>query len=284
MAITNFVPDVWSANILSNLSVASVAKAITNTDYQGDASQGDSVKITSFTDPAISAYTAHSNLTVEDVDDASQALLLNQFQSFAFEVDDLEKAQSVDGGKVLSTQLQRAAYGLANVLDAYVLTAMGTGASASAPDHQIAEATISTASDAYDAMVDWSVLLDESDVPEQDRFVVVTPGFYGKVLKDSRFIAAGDSAGSVARANGRVGQAAGFEVFKSNNLPDGPGAGAGKSMIAGSRSATTLAEQVRSVEAARMELRFADLVKGLHVYGAKVTRDSSLVSADIIIS
>jgi len=284
MAITNFVPDVWSANVLENLSRVSVAAAVTNNDYEGDASNGDSVKITSFTDPSITAYVAHADITVEAVTDATRALALDQFQSFAFAIDDIEKAQSVDGGKVLETQLRRAAYGLANVLDTYVLAAIGTGASASAPDHQIAEATISTAADAYDALVDWSVLLDEADVPEQDRYAVLTPALYGKLLKDDRFVAAGDAAGSDARANGRVGQAAGFEVYKSNNLPDGPGAGAGTSMLAGSRSACTLAEQVRSVEAGRQELRFNDFVKGLHVYGAKVTRDTAIVSADIIVS
>ena len=87
-----------------------------------------------------------------------------------------------------------------------------------------------------------------------------------------------------SRQNGRVGQAAGFEVLKSNNLPDGPGAGAGKSMIAGYRGATTLAEQIVSTEAFRLEKRFADGVKGLHVYGTKVTRPTGLVVADVIVS
>ena len=79
-------------------------------------------------------------------------------------------------------------------------------------------------------------------------------------------------------------EAAGFTVYKSNNLPDGAGAGAGKAMIAGSTIATTLAEQIVSVEAGRMEKRFADFVKGLHVYGVKVTRPTGLVVADVIVS
>ena len=106
----------------------------------------------------------------------------------------------------------------------------------------------------------------------------------GKLLKDTRFVGAGDDAGAATRANRRVGQAAGFDVYKSNNLPAGPGAGAGTYQIAGSRYATTLAEQVRSVEAYRVEKKFADGVKGLHVYGALATRPTALVAADIIIS
>lgn len=285
MAITNFVPDIWSARILTALSRSAVAAGVCNRDYEGDITGGgDSVKITNFTDPTIGTYTRHTDITIEDVDDATQSLLIDQLKYFAFEVDDVEKAQAVNGGAVMATATQRASYGLKNVLDAFVFTTMAAGASASAPDHQIAEATISTAAAAYEAIVDWGVLLDSADVPEEDRFVVVTPAFHGKLLKDDRFVKAGDDASAATRANGRVGEAAGFEVFKSNNLPDGAGAGAGKAMIAGSRSATTLAEQIVSVEAGRMEKRFADFVKGLHVYGAKVSRPTALVVADVIVS
>ena len=285
MAVTNFVPDIWSARILTALSRRSVANGVVNRDYEGDISRmGDSVKITNFVDPTIGNYTAHSDITIEDVDDATQSLLINQAKYFAFEVDDLEKAQAVNGGAVLATATERASYGLKNVLDAFILTTMAAGASASGPDHQVAEATISTASDAYDALVDWGVLLDNADIPEEERFAVLTPSFHGKLLKDSRFIAAGDAKGAETRSSAYVGMAAGFELYKSNNLPDGPGAGAGKSQIAGYRGATTLAEQIVEVEADRMEKRFADLVKGLHVYGARVTRPSGLVVADVIVS
>ena len=283
MAVTNFVPDIWSARILENLSKVSVAGGVVNRDYEGDTTTGDSVKITSITDPTITAYTG-SDLTLEDIDDATQSLALDQKQSFNFYLDDVERAQAVNGGAILQAAIDRASYGLANVLDAYVLNLMAAGASNSTPDHDIAEATISTVTDAYDALVNWGVLLDEADCPQDNRFVVVTPSFYGKILKDSRFISAGDNAAAETRANGRVGQAAGFDVYKSNNLPDGPGAGAGKYQIAGSRSATTLAEQVRSVEAFRVEKKFGDGVKGLHVYGAKATRATCLVAADIIVS
>lgn len=285
MAVTNFVPDIWSARILTQLSTKHVAKAVCNTDYEGEIRNGgDSVKITSFTDPTISTYTAHSDLTIEDIDDTSQSLLIDQLKSFSFEMDDVEAAQAKDGAGALAEVTRRAAYGLADTLDAYVLTTMAAGASAAAPDHQVAEATISTASDAYVALVDWSVLLDQADVPDEDRFAVVTPAFHGLLLQDDRFVKSGTDSAAATLANGRVGSAAGFQIFKSNNLPAGAGAGAGTAMIAGYKGATTLAEQIVKVEAARMEKRFADLVKGLHVYGVKVTRSTGLVVADVIVS
>jgi hypothetical protein len=288
MAVTNFVPDIWSALILQNLSRRAVAGGIVNRDYEGDIRRaGDSVKITNFVDPTIGTYTAHTDITIEDVDDATQSLLINQQKYFAFEVDDIEKAQSVNGGAVLNTSITRASYGLKNVLDAFLFTTIAAGASAAGPDHQVAENTVNlttTPSAAYDKIVSWGVLLDQADIPEEDRYAVVTPAFYAGLLKDSRFIAAGDGPSAASRLNGRVGEAAGFDIYKSNNLADGAGAGAGKAMIAGYRGATTLAEQIISVEAFRLEKRFADGVKGLHVYGAKVTRPTGLVVDDVIVS
>jgi hypothetical protein len=283
MAVTNFVPDIWSARILTNLSKTSVAAGICNRDYEGDASVGDSVNITSIVDPTITAYTG-ADMTAEDIDDATRALLLNQKQSFNFFLDDVERAQAVNGGAILTEAINRASYGLSNVLDSYVLGLMGTGASAAAPDHQVAEATINTAAGAYDSLVAWNILLDQADVPEENRFAVITPALYGYLLKDARFVGDGSDQGATVRANGKVGMAAGLEIFKSNNLPAGPGAGAGTSMLVGSRYATTLAEQVRSVEAYRVERKFADGVKGLHVYGARVIRPTAIVSADVIVA
>jgi hypothetical protein len=80
-----------------------------------------------------------------------------------------------------------------------------------------------------------------------------------------------------------VGSAAGFSLRKSNNAPNGPGAGAGKLVIAGYDGAVTFAEQIASVEAGRLEKRFADFVKGLHLYGSKVVRPTGLAAADVII-
>jgi hypothetical protein len=283
MAVTNFVSDIWSARILSNLSKFHVAGAICNRDYEGDTASGDSVKITSITDPTITAYTG-ADMTPEDIDDATRSLLLDQKQSFNFYLDDVERAQSVNGGAILQEAIDRASYGLANVLDAYVLANLATDASAAAPDHKIAEATISTSSDAYDLLVNMAVLLDEANVEQGSRWAVITPALYGKILKDTRFVGSGDAVAAGVRSNGLVGSAAGLRIYRSNNLPAGPGAGAGTAMLAGSTSCSTLAEQVRSVEAYRVEKKFADGVKGLHVYGHKVTRATAVVTADVIVS
>lgn len=281
MAISAFKPEVWSAELLVALEKSLVygATGVVNRSYEGDISQyGDTVHIVNLADPTIGTYTAHTDITIEDVDDAEQLLLIDQSKYFAFEVDDIEKRQA--RGDVMSEQARKAAYLLRDVADQHVAAKMAAGVSAG---NILAEATLATAASAYDKLVDMAVVLDEDNVPTEGRWVVVTPKFHGLLLKDTRFIAAGDESGAGVRANGVIGSAAGFSIRKSNNAPDGPGAGAGKLVIGGYDGAVTFAEQIASVEAFRLEKRFADGVKGLHLYGSKVVRPTGLVAADVII-
>lgn len=280
MAITNFIPEVWSAKLLTALEKSLVygAAGVVNRDYEGEISQyGDTVHITNLVDPTIGTYTAHTDITIEDVDDATQALTITQSPYFAFEVDDIEKRQARGG--VLDEQARRAAYLLRDKADQYVAGLMATGVD---PGNVIAEATV-TADTAYETLVDLSTTLSEDNVPFEGRWAIVTPKFYGLLLKDQRFVAAGDEAGAATRSNGVVGSAAGLSIRVSNNAPDGPGAGAGKLIIAGTSIATTYAEQIAKVESFKMERRFNEAIKGLHLYGAKVVRPTALAAADVIV-
>lgn len=282
MAVTNFIPDLWSARLLVALRKAHVAGNLVNRDYEGEISrEGDTVKITSINDVTIGTYTAHTDITVEDIDDATRALLIDQAKYFAVELDDIEAAQQKKGGRsALDQAVDNAAYQLRDVSDAFLLSTMSTAVQGTAND--LGTVAIHTDSrKLYEAFVDLSVVLDESNVPEEARFAVVKPSVYGRLLKLDEFIAAGDALGAATRTNGYVGEVAGLSIYKSNNMPTVTDAAAtGGAVIAGSRIATTYAEQIVSVEGARMEKRFADMVKGLHVYGAKVVRPTALATVE----
>ena len=281
MAISAFKPEVWSAELLVALEKSLVygATGVVNRNYEGEISQyGDTVHIVNLADPTIGTYTAHTDITIEDVDDADSTLIIDQSKYFAFEVDDIEKRQA--RGDVMGEQARKAAYLLRDVADQHLASVMAAGVDAG---NLIAEQTLASASDAYDTLVDLGVRLDEDNVPSEGRWAVITPAFHGLLLKDSRFIAAGDESGASVRTNGVVGSAAGFSLRKSNNAPAGPGVGAGKLVIAGYSGAVTFAEQIAKVEGGRMEKRFADFVKGLHLYGSKVVRPTGLAAADVII-
>lgn len=279
MAISNFIPELWSARLLVSLRKAHVAGALVNTDYEGEIKrQGDTVHVTNLTAPTIGTYTKHTDITIEDVDDDTASLVINQSRYFAFEVDDLEKAQQVAGGNALATQLDAAAYGLRDAADAFLLDTMQNAVQGTSNDLGTVDISGTGGNElVWDSIVDLSVKLDESNVPSEGRFVVLSPSLHGRLLKDSRFVAAGDVRGADTRASGFIGQVAGLDIYKSNNMPAvvDTNATAGHA-LAGHRMATSFAEQIVSVEGFRMEKRFADAVKGLHVYGAKVFRPTAL--------
>lgn len=281
MAISAFKPEVWSAELLVSLEKSLVygAAGVVNRNYEGEISQyGDTVHIVNLADPTIGTYTAHTDIVIEDVDDVDSTLVIDQSPYFAFEVDDIEKRQA--RADVLGEQARRAAYLLRDRADQHLAGKMAAGVDAG---NVIAESTLSTAAAAYDKLVDLKTVLDTDNVPTEGRWAVITPAFHGLLLKDSRFIAAGDERGAGVRTNGMVGSAAGFSLRMSNNAPDGPGVGAGKLIIAGYDGAVTYAEQIAKVEAFKMERRFNEAVKGLHLYGAKVVRPTGLAAADVII-
>src|SRR5687767_8717856 len=125
MAVTNFIPDLWSSRLLVGLRKAAVAGNLVNRDYEGEIKrEGDSVKITSINDVTIGSYTVHTDITVEDIDDATRSLLIDQAKYFAVELDDVEAAQHVKGGgSPLAQAVDNAAYQLRDVSDAFILAA-----------------------------------------------------------------------------------------------------------------------------------------------------------------
>ena len=283
MAVTNFIPDLWSAKLLVSLRKSLVAGvACVNRDYEGEIKrQGDSVKITSINDVTIGSYTVHTDIDVEDIDDATRSLLIDQAKYFAVELDDVEAAQHVKGGgSPLAQAVDNAAYQLADTADAFLLDLINDAAEATGNDLGTV-AIHTTAKNLYDAFVDLGVKLDEANVPEQGRFLVVSPALHGRVRKLDEWVGVGDMSSEIARTRGLIGEIAGLPVYKSNNLPAVTDAAAtGGLAIAGYRGATTFAEQIVSVEGARMEKRFADMVKGLHVYGGKVVRPTGVAKVE----
>jgi N4-gp56 family major capsid protein len=281
MAVTNFIPTLWTARLLVALRKASVATALVNRDYEGEIRQGgDTVKITSVNDLTIGDYSVNTDITIETLTDATRSLVIDQQKYFAFQLDDVDAAQAKSGGALLAQATDNGAFQLKDTADAFLFSTMNAAVIADTTN-DLSTTVVTADGAAYEAIVDLGVALDESNVPSDGRWVVVPPKFHGLLLKDQRFVSAGDDMAAATRANGRIGEAAGFQVYKSNNLPAATGAevtagAVDKVALAGYSGATTFAEQIVNMEADRMEKRFADLVKGLHVYGAKVTRAAAL--------
>ena len=133
-------------------------------------------------------------------------------------------------------------------------------------------------------------LLDQQNVDKEGRWCVIDPVMLEVLMdEDSRFLQA-DWGESGALRNGLVlSKWNGFRVYVSNNLPSvgtGP-ATTGTAdqntdygvIVAGHDSAVATAEQINKTETYRDPDSFADIVRGMHLYGRKILRPEALVNA-----
>ena len=297
-----FLPSVYSKKVLNFFRKASVAEAITNTDYAGEISAyGDSVKIIKEPVISVSDYTRGSDTSQTMLTDQELTLVVDSAKAFKFIVDDIETNMShVNFKEVASSS---AAYALKDSYDAAVIAKMFAGLSASSPDHIIgsdsatADATMAHATnsvdllgsdgtgvDALDLMARMARKLDEQNVPEEGRWFLAGPDFYEQLGQSgSKLLSVDFNAGQGSIRNGLVssGKLRGFDMYKSNNIASTSNA-SGK-VVAGHMSSTATANTILSTEVLRDPSSFGDIVRGLHVYGCKVLREEALVGAFYVI-
>lgn len=275
MSLT-FIPTVWAARLLSALEKELVygQTNVSNRDYEGDIRvAGNTVKIASVGDVAIGDYERDTPIGDPQVlTDSEQTMAIDQQKYFHFFVDSVDRAQQ--NVNVLDEAMRRSAWKLRDAADSYIAGLMDVAVPAGNTIGTLLEPIDPTADTAYEYLVDLGVKLDEANTPLNGRFCVVPAWFHGLLLKDDRFINAGTLRSDRALANGAVGEAAGFTILKSNNVPNT--AGAKYRIIAGHSIATTYAEQIVDLQTYKPEQLFGDAVKGLHVYGAKVVRPNNL--------
>lgn len=291
MAIDNFVPEIWSAELLVALRDRLVYGNLCNTDYEGEiAAAGDTVRVNTIGDPTVAAYTPWStSLTYAQLSDTEQTMVIDESDYFAFAVEDIEKAQALPGAVEQATR--NAAVKMAEAIEDHIADTMYAAVNATGNDFGAYTAdrsdsaagteTSATQGSPYNLLVGLRTILERDNVPGDGRWAVVPPEVYALLLLDPRFIDASKSSDSGALRNGFVGRAAGFNVFESNRTPD-PTAST-YAVIAGHSMATTFASQLREVEAIRLESAFKDGVRGLQLYDAKVFRPECLALASVTV-
>ena len=273
MVFTNFIPEVWSARLLEHLDKVHVYAALMNRDYEGEIRAfGDTVHINQLGDITISDYTGADIADPEELDSTMQDLAIDKAKYFNFQIKDIDNAQS--NPKLVDAAMQRASYGMNDVIDQYLAQLLLEGAAEENVLAGDSEPIVPTSANAYDYLVDLRVKLDEANVPMMGRWVVIPPWFHGLLLKDERFVGNGTGYNQAVLQGGLVGEAAGFQIHLSNNVPNV--AGSKYKIIAGTNAAGAFAEQLVELEAYRLEKNFSDAVKGLHVYGAKVVQPRAL--------
>ena len=266
----NFIPTLWSAEVLTSLKDQLVwgQEGIINRNYEGEVKgYGSTVKINGLDGITVGKYTKNSDINAPEVlSDNTRELVVDQANYFNFLIDDVDKAQQ--NPKLMSSAMVEASFALKQEADKYIAKEIATATTKSITRD------ITTPTEAYDVLVDLSVMLDEANVPEQGRFVVIPPFFEGMIKKDERFVGVGDATDASIKLNGLVGRVAGFNLIKANTVYVDSSK---YHIVAGHSMATTYADQINEVEAYRPEKRFADAVKGLYTYGLKVVRPEALV-------
>lgn len=127
MAITTFIPTVWSARLLAHLDSAHVATQFVNRDYQGDIQNaGDRVKINQVSAVTIRDYVKNTDMEQpETLSTAEQVLVVDQAKYFHFQVDDVDAVQAA--APLMDSAMERAAYGLAQAARPVPLRPAGPG-------------------------------------------------------------------------------------------------------------------------------------------------------------
>lgn len=300
----NFIPEVWSGKLQVKFYKSTVLGEITNNDWEGEIKgSGDKVHIRSIPTITIRNYTKGATLTSEVPDSDPIELMIDKGKYFQVVLDDVDAVQA--DVKLMDVFTNDAAQQMKIAIDGDVLgsvyadaAAANKGATAGAISGDINLGATGaprqvTSANVLSMLLDMGQVLDEQNVPEDGRWVVI-PAWMSALIKASDLKQAyltGDSVSPLR--NGKIGMIDRFTVYVSNNLAkvtdlgsDAASGGTGGAadsnawrIMAGTRDAISFASQITNVETLRAQTTFGNIMRGLNVYGYKVTKPEALVSA-----
>ena len=271
MAITNFITSVWSETLLNSLEKEYVAVRNCNREFEGEIkASGDSIKVCAVS--AVNLFPYIKNIDLQDpqvLDDKAVRISADRARAFNFQIDDIDKAQSVPS--IMRSAMRQAASALANDADSYVFSLY---------DDIDEENTITNDSVSPENIIDTIISVREKMLTNNinsntETVLEVSPAIASIILK-AQITQLSNNAD--AMFNGYIGSFIGFDIYVSNNIASEEGA---FKCFARTRRAIAFAEKIKSIVAYRTENRFADAVKGLYLYGAKIVYPEELVLVNL---
>jgi len=287
----NWLPSIYSQKVLKYFRRSSVVEGITNTDYAGEIENyGDTVRIIKEPTISVSSYTKGSQTNLQNLADDQTTLVVDTANYFAFKVDDIEERQSHVNWESLATS--SGAYALKRKYDRDVLEAISTTSGINAGS----AVTANTGDLAHSVIAESARLLDDNEVPEENRWFVAPPIFYeqlgaagSKVMDMSVMGGSGES----PLRNGLVSEVtiAGMKLYKSTALNRSgtdiitvSGTSNAYFCMGGHMSAAATASHIAKTEVVRDPDSFSDVVRGLHVYGSKVLRAEAITRTAVVLT
>jgi len=298
-----FIPEIWSGKLIEKFYASTVLAAISNTDYEGEIrNQGDKVHIRTKPTITIRDYLSGGDLTLDRPSSNIVDLTIDKGKYFAEILDDVMEIQS--DINLMGIWSDDAAQQMKITVDTDVLLgilsqcdARNRGSTAGAisgninlgvtgtPLPVVASNPTSSQVTILQAILRLGLVLDELNIPEQGRWVVM-PAWAAALIKESELRQAyltGDQVTPLR--NGRLGMIDRFTLYVSNLLPKGvitgpPALASGEWVIyAGHAHGLTFASQMSKVETMRSERTFGTILRGLQVYGYKVIDGIALAQA-----
>ena len=265
MAIDNFIPEIWAAGVTQSFIANQVVIPTLNTQFTGTVSRGNQVHIINATTPTVVDYAAAGRtITAEALNDTEVLLSIDQEKAFSVNVDDVDKVQA---SSEFGPWVDAAGKALAEDAEEYVITQMAAGST----NGNTGSVVVDTPAEARAAVRAIRKLMSNAKVPTGDRFMVVNPDF-ADLLIDG--LSDASIAGGIEELrNGQILRLYGFNIVESPLV-----AGSTPAAIGYHSAMVAYANQVNSLEALRNPTKFADIVRGLNVYGAKVIKQAAVVS------
>lgn len=282
MSVKHFIQTVWCKKIQDDLEEKCKLVADCTREYEGDCQYAQTVKILAVGEPTIGDYIGQ-DIDIEEMTDSGQDLVIDVQKYFAFEVKDVDKAQSVPG--LPEKYQQKAMKKLALAREKFI-GALVAGKAQSSKDAKegndtykpgatnIVTAAGKTKGNIKTALDDAIVMLREKNFDDAG-VIEIDPRSY-KTFKDE--LIEMKTANDELIRRGVVGEYDGYEVKSTNNVYRDE---THVYCIVRSNQAIAFAGQINEVEAGRMEKRFSDYVRGLDTYGAKIIAQNELVCVKV---
>ena len=295
----NFIPELWSDEVIgaykSNLVVANL---VTKLNHKGK--KGDTIHIPVPSRGSASAKAANTQVTLSAATNTVLDVSIDKHYEYSKLIEDIAEVQSLASMRKFYTD--DAGYALSKQVDTHLMnlseSAQTGGAGGGTTDFSFGDAYIGSGisarwsgtneADLSDAGIRaFNLLLDNADVPMDNRSLIIPPVCASDLLATPRFteqqmIGSGD-----AIRTGKIGMIYGVGVYVSTNCPtckvgggtgDG-GAGTERVGVLMHKDAWVLAEQVgvRSQTQYKQEY-LGDLFTSDTIYGIRELRDDAVVA------
>lgn len=262
----NFKPTFWSKYIQTELAKDLVVANWCDYKFEGEIKHGERVKIVGAVRPTINTYVPGTDITIETLADNAQYLDIDYADYFAFEVDDVDKAQSMPG--YLDAQFAEAKKALAEKEDATVAKVAADGALTNMKSSSL---DISAQTSPLTSIDDGLVKLYKNNVSTKEVLAADLNPEHITLIRSKLQSLFTDNVEYIKM--GAIGKYNNVMLRLSNNLYND---NTDDYELLRTKKAVAVANQIDKVETARKEKGFASIIKGLNVYGAKVVRPKEL--------